>query len=179
MRIVAGRASRLLIDDMKSMAPILSPRIDRAKALIPQNAASIVALITERVTADTFERAVRQEKLAFKNRRVNRTVRPIRTSAAGFRPLIIVVAIRAVNAAPGCQRREQTRNIWIFAHRFDRVIRNIRGIKLETLVCLDNLAIHMRWAAPNTVRMAPETKLVFRINCSHNHPGGRLALHTR
>ena len=177
MRIVAGRARRLLIDNMKSMPPILTLRIHRAKTLIAQNAATVMTLVTEPVAADTFKRPIGQQKLSLQNWRVNRAMRSVRSGPAGFCPLIIIVAVRAVNAVPSCQRREQTRNIRIFPHRFHRMIRNVRWIKLETFVRLNNLPIHTRWPAPDTVRVTPKAQLIFRSNRGHNNPGRGLALH--
>lgn len=162
VRIVASRASGLLIDNVVAMTTVLSELIGSAEALIAKNTASIMALIAKRVTADAFDRAIRQRQLTFKNGCVNRAMRSIRPGAARLCPLVIVMAIGAINATSSGQRGKQAGHIGILPNRFHRMIRLVGRVKLKPLVSLDDLSVHMRGSASNAVRMASETEFVFR-----------------
>lgn len=172
MRVVTSSASRLLIHDMVSMPSILPLRVHRAKTLIAQNAVAVMTLIAERITADAFRSAIRQQQLTLQNRRVNRAMRSVRPGTAPLRPLIIIMTVRAINPARRRQRRNQAGDICVLPDRFNRVIRDIRGIKLIPFVGLNNLPVHMCRATPDTVRVTAETKFVLGIERIHNRARG-------
>lgn len=179
VRIMAGGAGSLLIDDVKTMAAVLPEQICGAKTLIAQDAAAIMAFVAKRVTADAFNGAVGHRELALKNRSINRAVRPVWAGAAGFDSLIVVMAVGAVNPGGGGERGKQTGDVCIFADRFDRMIREVGWVELKAFVCLDNLPIHMRGPAPDTVGMASEAKLVFGNHRIYHRSRSAQPLHSR
>jgi len=154
MRVVAGRARGFLIHYVETMSAILPLAVDRPETLITQNTFAAVALVTQRVVCRAFRGVIREDQLAFKQRRINRTMRPIRAGPARCRALVAIVAIGARHQARGRPGRQQARNIAIFSHCLDRVKRLVRNPKLNPLIGFLDLAVHSRRPARYAVAMA-------------------------
>src|SRR5690242_12131107 len=72
--IMAGCASGLVVHDVLAV---------KRETLIGQNTRAAVAFIAERVLLRTFRLKILRAQIAFEQRRKNRTVRAVRTGAAG------------------------------------------------------------------------------------------------
>jgi len=70
---VTGRAGSLIVHDVRAV---------KFKTLIGQNAVAAVAFVAKRVSKRTFRLVIGCDKIPFQNRRINRTMRPVRTGAA-------------------------------------------------------------------------------------------------
>lgn len=90
MRIMASGASGLPLQDVFAVI---------AKTLeTGQNHAPTVALVAKGVRGRAFGLEISQHQLAFEQRGIRRSMRPIRTGPAGLGARIIVMAIGAIHA---------------------------------------------------------------------------------
>ena len=90
MGVVAGRAWRLLVHHMLL--------VQERPSLVVDEIALVVALVAERVDLERLRERVVDLIVALENRLVARPVRAARTGS-GRRPLVVVVAIPARDAA--------------------------------------------------------------------------------
>ena len=90
MRIVAGRASGLVIDYVLAM---------EFETLIREDAFAAVTLVAQRVSRRSFRSKIRQRQLPFQQWNERRSVRAVRTGSARAGSLVIIVAVRAVHQA--------------------------------------------------------------------------------
>src|SRR5262249_53083114 len=70
VRIVTGHAGGFLIDNMVTMAPVLSQGISGLETLIAEQPVAVVALVAKRVTAQVLRRTVTQNELPLEDRRI-------------------------------------------------------------------------------------------------------------
>src|SRR5262245_52292360 len=96
---MTSAARRFLVNDMETMASVLALGVGGMKALVVQNAGSVVAFIAKGVLQRVLCVSVSQDKLPFEQRNVNRAMRAVGTCTAGVWSLVIVMTIRAINAA--------------------------------------------------------------------------------
>ena len=98
MGIVAGRAGRLLINNVKTVSAIaLAGTAECAETLIVENAVTAVAFVTERVICCAFDGLIGCNQPAFQQRRKSGPMRSAGASAASTGPLIIIMTIGALN----------------------------------------------------------------------------------
>lgn len=99
-------------------------------------------------------------------------MRPIGACSTGTRGLIAIMTIGAVHTAGACPRSNEARNVWIFASAFDRVKRHVRGLKFESGVSLNKLAVYVRRATGNAVCVATIAQLIFPGQRRNERSGG-------
>lgn len=161
MRIVTGRASRLRSDNVLVVS---------RKTLVGQNASAIMAFVTERVIVVVLDIEIHLRQLTFEQGRIRRAVRPFRTCAARARPLIVVMAICAINQARCGVWREKARNIGVFSGCFHGMKRCVAAVKFQPRIRLHKLAGHIRRAARKAVGVTAITKLVFHRERFYDRP---------
>ena len=61
MRIVARRAGRFLIHNVVTMATILELAVNRFEALVAEETVTVMAFVTQRVSAQILGRAVAED----------------------------------------------------------------------------------------------------------------------
>ena len=90
-----------------------------------------------------------------------------RAISSGTRPLVIVMAIGAINDAAFVEGIDKAWNIRILARGYNRVVGRIRWIKLQSRVGLRKQSGNQRFTSINTVPVATKTYFVevgYRIN---------------
>lgn len=157
MRIMASRASCLLVDDMQAMEL-------KAVRLIAQDRRPAVALVAQRVVGRAFRNIIVRHQLPFQQRREPRSMWTVRARATRARPRVAVVAIGTINHARHPQRLDQAWHLWIATRCNDRM-KTLIG-RLETLprVRLIDLPRHRCSSPLHAVAMATETKLILHLD---------------
>ena len=134
--IVARATGGLLIHDMETMAAVLTLGVRGMEALVTEDAVAVVAFVAECVVAKTFNAAVLENELPLQDWSVNRAVGAVGARVTGGRALVRVVAIGAVDAAGGRERRDQARDDRIFSCGLDRMKGGISRLELKAFIRL-------------------------------------------
>lgn len=156
MRIMTRRARRLFVHDMQAMG---------TEALVAHQLVAVMTFVTHGVCGRGFGLKIRDRKVAFQNRAVNRTVRAIGARRAGFGTRIAVMTIGAIHDTIGGPRGDEARHaVRIFSNRFHRMKTLVGGGKLQPCICLRVLPRHERGTAREAVGMTTETQFIFLLH---------------
>lgn len=159
--VVTGRAWCAFVDDVAAVI---------GKALIGENAGSLVALVTEGVIEFGFRRVVDLGVVAFEHEFVGRTVRAVRAVAAGARACVVVVAVGTADDRAAGDPRGQADRIAARRRNDNRVEAGIRRTEFEPQVGVLDLARDVASNSHGRVRMALETDLIFVSHLGYERP---------
>ena len=135
--IVTSRASRLRGDDVFVVA---------RKTLVGKDAGTAVTFVTKVVGHHVLDTEISQGKIAVQNRNVGGTVRSFRACATRSWSLVVVMAIGAVDLAPGGHRGNETWDETVLALSLNGMKGRIRGREIEPRIGLHELPRHPRRA---------------------------------